>query len=245
MATPRTFIVTGSSSGIGLSIARAFVERGDAVVLHGRDASKLQRVRAELNADDRTTTVAGPLEDIKTAEALAHAAIDYFGRIDGLVNNAGIFEPKPFLDVSPADLDRFLAINLRGTYFVTQAAVRRMVETGGGSVTNIGTVLVNHAIGAFPCSAPIVSKGGVQALTTSLAAELAPQGIRVNMVSPGVIRTPLHDSSLVDDYAGLALLNRVGESDEIAHAVLHLVDAAFTTGVILPVDGGHVAGRAA
>lgn len=242
---PLTVIVTGSSSGIGQAVAKAYVDRGDNVVLHGRDPEKLALVRAELNADDRTVGVAGRLEDLETGEALLRAALERFGRVDALVNNAGVFEPKAFVDVSPSDLDRFLNSNLRGTYFVTQAVVRQMITSGGGSVTNIGTVLVTHAIGAFPSSAPIVSKGGVQALTTSLAAELAPHGIRVNMVSPGIIRTPLHASAAVDDYAGLALLNRVGESEEIAQAVLHLTDAAFTTGVILPVDGGHVAGRAA
>lgn len=237
-----TAIVTGSSSGIGLGIARAFLDRGDRVVLHGRDTEKLERVRAQLDSD-RVAVVAGLLEDIETGEALVSAAVGQFGGVDVLVNNAGIFEPKPFLDVGADDLDRFLSSNLRGTYFITQAVARQMAQAGRGSIVNIGTVLVNHAIGEFPSSAPIVSKGGIHALTTSLAAELAPMGIRVNMVSPGVVRTPLHGGADVDSYAGLALLDRIGETEEIAQAVIHLAAATFTTGVILPVDGGHVAGH--
>ncbi len=239
----RTVVVTGSSSGIGLASAQAFLARGDNVVLHGRDAAKLERVQAALDARDRLALVSGELEDTDTGPRLAKAAISRFGGIDVLVNNAGIFAPKPFFDVTDADLGSFLNSNLRGTYFVTQAVARHMADFGGGSIINIGTVLTNHAIGGFPSSAPVVSKGGVQALTTSLAAELAPHGIRVNMVSPGVIRTPLHGDADIDAYAGLALLDRVGEAEEVAQAVLHLADATFTTGVILPVDGGHIAGR--
>lgn len=243
MSNSLTVVVTGSSSGIGLGIARAFLDRGDRVLLHGRDVEKLERARAELDCGNRIEVVAGHLEDEETGKALVDAAVTRFGSVDVLVNNAGIFEPKPFLDVTADDLDRYLQSNLRGTYLITQAVARRMAQAGGGSIINIGTVLVNHAIGNFPSSAPIVSKGGVHALTTSLAAELAPLGIRVNMVSPGVVRTPIHRGADVDSYAGLALLDRVGETEEIAQAVLHLADATFTTGVILPVDGGHVAGH--
>ncbi|MET9609477.1 SDR family oxidoreductase [Streptomyces sp. NPDC006512] len=239
-----TALVTGASSGIGLDIARAFLADGAAVVLGGRDAGRLERAAAGLGHPERTAWVAGDIADPRTGEALVATALERFGRIDVLVNNAGTFASKPFTEVTEEELDGFLTGNLKGTYLTTQAVVRALRAQGeGGSIVNIGTVLVDHGLAGFPASAPVVSKAGVHALTTSLAAELAADGIRVNLVSPGIIRTPLHGGSEVDAFGGLALLNRVGEVSEISEAVLYLAGAAFVTGHALRVDGGHVTGR--
>ncbi|MGW7100759.1 SDR family NAD(P)-dependent oxidoreductase [Streptomyces sp. NPDC054883] len=240
-----TALITGSSSGIGLDIARAFLASGANVVLNGRDPERLAKAAAGLGRPERTAWVAGAIAEPETGESLVRTALARFGRIDVLVNNAGTFAPKPFTEVTEEELDGFLTGNLKGTYLTTQAVVRALRAQGeGGSIVNIGTVLVDHGLAGFPASAPVVSKAGVHGLTTSLSAELAADGIRVNLVAAGIVRTPLHAGSDVDSFGALALLDRVGEVSEVSEAVLYLAGATFVTGHALRVDGGHVTGRA-
>lgn len=242
----KTVIVTGSSSGIGLDAARAFLEQGANVVMNGRDEQRLARASERLGSAERVAAVAGDIGERATGEALVRFALERFGSVDVLVNNAGTFAPRPFLDVTEEELDGYLNGNLRGTYLTTQAVVRQMKrQNDGGSIINIGTVLIDHAMAGLPASAPLVSKGGIHALTVSLAAELASDRIRVNAVAPGIIRTPIHGGANVDAFGAVALMNRVGEVHEITAAVLYLAAAEFITGHILPVDGGYVVGRAA
>ncbi len=238
-----TALVTGSSSGIGLDVARAFLERGTSVVLNGRNADKLATVARELGHPERVAAVPGNIGDPDTGEAMIQVALERFGSVDVLVNNAGTFGAKPFIEVTEADLDGYLNGNLKGTYLTTQAIVRQMLKEGGGCIINIGTVLVDHAMSGLPASAALVSKGGIHALTISLAAELAPHNIRVNAVAPGVIRTPIYGDADVNSFGSVALLNRVGEVSETTEAVMYLATANFTTGHILRVDGGYVTGR--
>ena len=246
MSQPRqTAIVTGASGGLGQAIAKALVDHDYNVVLTGTNADRLAAVESAIGSE-AVLSVAADVGNASDRARLVDSALSRFGRIDVLVNNAGVFEPRPFLEVDEAYLDRFLTTNLKGTYFLTQAVIPHMRAAGGGSVINIGTVLVDHAIGGVPASAAMASKGAIHALTVQLAAEFGKDNIRVNTIAPGIVRTPLHARNGIEDadgLAGLHLVDRIGEPEEIAEVAVMLASNGFVSGATLNVDGGHVAGH--
>lgn len=240
--TQKTVLITGAYGGMGFDMAKAFIARGDNVVINGRNESKLAQAQDSLNGGERVVAVAGDISDPSTGEQMVAQALAHFGRVDVLVNNAGQFYPKAFVDSTVEDLEHFFNVNLKGTYLTTQAAVRQMIAQESGSIINVGTVLVESGFTPFKASAALTSKGGIHALTTALASELGPYQIRVNTLAPGIIRTPLQGDG-VDNHAGMALVNRVGEVADTTRAVVYLADAGFQTGTVVNVDGGYVAGR--
>lgn len=242
----KTIIITGASTGIGKTIAELFLEKGYNLVINSANSANLETTFNELGNPEKVAMVQGDVSQISTGEKLVQTAIDRFGSADVLINNAGIFEPKSFLEVEEKDLDKFYNINLKGTFFTSQAAVKQMLKQGDGSIINIGTVLVDHAINGFPATAPISSKGGIHAFTKQLAAEFGKSNIRVNAIAPGIIRSPLQAKTGVDNadsLAGLHLLNRIGETSDVAKLALYLAESNFMTGEIINLDGGHVAGH--
>ncbi|MGC3940297.1 SDR family NAD(P)-dependent oxidoreductase [Roseobacter sp. EG26] len=242
----KTAIVTGASGGLGKAVAKAFVEGGYNVVVSGTDSEKLRVTVAEIGELDRTLAVVADVTHQQDREKIVGVSVDQFGRVDVLVNNAGVFEPRPFLDVDEDHLDRFLNINLKGTFFLTQEVIPHFRSAGGGLVINVGTVLVDHAVGGVPATAPISSKGAIHALTGQLAAEFGPENIRFNTIAPGIIRSPMHARNGIEDddsLSGLHLLSRIGEPSEIASAALMLAESDFMTGTVINIDGGHVAGH--
>jgi NAD(P)-dependent dehydrogenase (short-subunit alcohol dehydrogenase family) len=241
-----TVLITGASIGLGYEIAQAFLGKGSNVVLNSSNEKKLREAAEKLDNASKVAFVAGDIGRKETSQKMVRLAVDRFGSVNVLVNNAGVFSPKPFLEVDEDELDKFLNINLKGTYFASQAAIAQMLKQEGGAIVNIGTVLVGHAIGGFPVTAPTTSKGAIHTLTGQLAAEFGKNNIRVNTIAPGIIRTSMHARNGIEDVdslAGLHLLNRVGEPEDIANAVLYLATANFVTGQILRVDGGHGAGH--
>ncbi|MDQ1803575.1 MULTISPECIES: SDR family NAD(P)-dependent oxidoreductase [Chryseobacterium] len=238
----QTVIITGASSGIGLEIARYFLEKGSNVVINSRTESKLQEVFNELGGGDHLAMIAGDVADKAIGELLVKTAIERFGSADVLVNNAGIYENKPFLEVTEDHLDRFLRTNLKGTFFTTQSVIPQMQKQRNGVIINIGSPLVYHAMAGSPSTAPISSKGAIHALTHQLAAEFGKDNIRVNTVAAGLIRTPMHDEN-IDQAAGIHLLNRIGEPEEVAQMVYSIACNKLITGAIINVDGGMGAGH--
>jgi NAD(P)-dependent dehydrogenase (short-subunit alcohol dehydrogenase family) len=231
----RVAIVTGASQGIGAGIAAAFDRAGYAVVGTSRSI--------EPSGESDALTVDGDIADADTAERVVEQALDRFGRVDTLINNAGIFIGKAFSDYTPQDFDAITAVNLAGFFHVTQRAIRQMVLQGGGHVVNITTSLVDHARTGSPSALASLTKGGLAAVARSLAIEYAARGVRVNAVSLGVIKTPMHDPSEYDAMAAAHPLGRAGEIDDVVDGILYLERATFVTGETLHIDGGQAAGH--
>lgn len=235
-------LITGASSGIGFDLARRFLAEGSRVVINGRDPERLERARRSLGYSDHLVAVPADVGKIDEARHLVSRAVEALEGLDVLVNNAGTFAAKPFLQTTESDLDQLLATNLKGTYFVTQASVPQLIAAGGGAVINLGAALVLQGKRRLPVSAVMASKGGVHALTVAWATELAPHDIRVNTLAPGIIRTPLAGDN-ADAFSGVAPLGRIGEVSDTSDAVLYLARANFVTGTLLEVDGGYSHGR--
>jgi NAD(P)-dependent dehydrogenase (short-subunit alcohol dehydrogenase family) len=238
----QTVIVTGASSGIGKGIARYFLEKGDNVVINSTTKKKLEETYEELGAGSNLAMVAGDVSHKHTGEKLAALALEKFGSIDVLVNNAGIWSTRPFLQVDEDYLDRFLRTNLKGTFFTTQAVIPQMLKQHDGVVINIGTPLVGHSIAGVDATAAMSSKGAVHSLTIQLAAEFGGRNIRVNTIASGNIRTPMHGDHS-DSLAGMALVNRVGEVEDIAEMAYTVAKSNYINGAIINVDGGQGAGH--
>lgn len=246
----KVVIVTGGGTGIGADAANAFHAAGAKVVINGRREDALAQTASRIDpSGKRVAYMAGDIGQSDTGQRLAALAIERFGGVDILFNNAGVFEPKPFLDHTENDLDGYMNL-LRGYFTASQAVIPSMLKRGGGSIINIGSMWALHAIAATPCSGSSTAKGGVHALTVNLAIEFAPNKIRVNAVAPAVVETPLFDKLLtaqqLASFNAFHPLQRNGQAGDITEAVIFLADesrSGWITGVVLPVDGGVTAGR--
>ena len=234
--TGKVAIITGASRGIGAGLVAGYRRQGWAVVATARTITP--------SADADVVTVTGDIADPATAGRITGAALDRFGRIDTLVNNAGVYLSKPFTDYTPADYAKAVGVNLAGFFSLTQRAITEMVRRYGGHVVNVTATLAEVADSGTPAVLTALTKGGVAAATRSLAIEYASRGIRVNAVSPGIIQTPVHPAASYEHLGDrLPPLGRVGQVSDVVDAVLFLESSPYLTGEILHIDGGQVAGH--
>jgi NAD(P)-dependent dehydrogenase (short-subunit alcohol dehydrogenase family) len=246
----KVIIITGGGSGMGADAGRAFLKAGAKIVLNGRNEAKLEAVASMLDPSLQSVAyLAGDIGDFSTSKGLAALALQRFGGLDILLNNAGVFDSKPFLDHSLEELDGYLHL-LRGYFLMSQAGIELMLQRGSGCVINIGSMWANHAIEATPCAGSSTAKGGVHALTRNLALEFAARKIRVNCIAPAVVETPLFDNLLTPDqlasFNGFHPLRRNGQVSDITSAIMFFADetlSGWITGTVLPLDGGVTAGR--
>ncbi|HZX50872.1 SDR family NAD(P)-dependent oxidoreductase [Pseudomonas sp. XK-1] len=247
-------IITGGGSGIGKEVAKQLVTAGASVVIGGRDAAKLAQAAQDIDASgSHVRTLAADIAQLSTAQALVDLAINEFGGLDILINNAGVFNPKPFLEVSPTEYDWFLDTILKGKFFMAQAAAKAMQQRGGGTIVQTGSLWAIQAIGATPSAAYSAANAGVHALTRNLAIELASSNIRINTVAPAVVETPVYGTfmnaeqvkEVLPTFNAFHPLGRNGQPADVASAILFLAskEASWITGALLPVDGGVTAGR--
>ncbi|WP_377705374.1 SDR family NAD(P)-dependent oxidoreductase [Pseudoduganella sp. UC29_71] len=235
----KTIIVTGASQGIGAGIVEAFLKRGYNVVATSRNVSK-----SAFKSSAQLALVDGDIGDGATAARVTATAIEQFGGIDGLVNNAGIFIAKPFLDYTPEDFAALSHTNLEGYLYISQLVIKQMVaQQRGGSIVGISSTLVGSPNRALTAAVPMITKGGIEAVTRSLASEFAAEGIRVNVVAPGIVDTPLTNGIPADFLKSLAPNNATASVEDIASAVVYLTEASQVSGEVLRVDGGAHVGK--
>ncbi|MFF5075711.1 SDR family NAD(P)-dependent oxidoreductase [Actinoplanes sp. NPDC000266] len=227
-------VVTGASQGIGAATVAAYRKLGYRVVANSRGITAPD--------DPGVLAVPGDIADPEVGARVIEAARTEFGRVDTLVNNAGVFVAKPFTDYTAEDIDLVVGVNLRGFVTITQHAVAAMLERGGGHVVTITTTLTDHSHSDEPAALTPLTKGGLNSATKALAIEYASRGLRFNAVSLGVIKTGMHPPETYDTLAGLHPLGRMGEIGDVTDAILYLENAHFVTGEILHVDGGQSAG---
>jgi NAD(P)-dependent dehydrogenase (short-subunit alcohol dehydrogenase family) len=234
-ASQKVAIITGASQGIGAGLVAAFRGAGYRVVGTSRSIPS--------SGDPDYLTVQGEIADADTARRVVDQALDRFGRVDSLINNAGIFISKPFTAYTPDDYAAITAVNLAGFFHVTQHAIRPMVNQGSGHIVNITTSIVDQPDSQRPSALVALTKGGLDAVTRSLAIEYASRGVRVNAVAPGIIKTPMHELASYAGLADLQPIGRLGEISDIVDAILYLERATLVTGETLHVDGGDAAGH--
>jgi len=240
MTQQKTIIVTGASQGIGAGVVTAFLERGYNVVATSRNIIKSEAFKESAHL----ALVDGDIGEPATAAKIVAVALEKFGSIDGLVNNAGIFIVKPFIDYTPEDFQALAHTNLEGYLYITQLVIKQMLaQKRGGSIVGISSVLTRTPHAQLTCAVPMFTKGGIDAASLNLAAEYAHAGIRVNVVAPGAVDTPLHANTPKDFMKSLAPLNTISSVEEIADAVVYLTEAKNVTGEILRVDGGAHNGK--
>jgi NAD(P)-dependent dehydrogenase (short-subunit alcohol dehydrogenase family) len=234
-AEQKVVVITGASQGIGAALVKGYRDRNYRVVANSRSIKP--------SSDPDVLAVPGDIADPKTAQHVVSQALEHFGRIDSLVNNAGIFIAKPFVDYTDDDFASILALNLGSFFRLTQGVAAQMLKQGSGHIVQITTSFIDHANSNIPSVLASLTKGGLNAATKSLAIEYARKGIRVNAVSPGVIKTPMHPAATHEFLAAQHPVGRMGEIRDIVDAVLFLESAPFVTGEILHVDGGQSAGH--
>ncbi len=236
----KTIIVTGASQGIGAGVAQSFLDRGYNVVANSRNISKSGAFRAS----DKLALVDGNIGDSAVAAKIVETAITKFGSIDGLVNNAGIFFTKAFTDYTEEDFKALSSVNLEGFLHVTQGAVKQMLaQKSAGSVVTITTSMVVNPIAGVAASVPMITKGGLEAVTRSLASEYAKEHIRFNAVAPGIVDTPMHATNPKDFLKTLSPMGTISSVEDIVEAVVYLTEARNVTGEVLHVDGGAHSGK--